>query len=209
MIHTVTIDVTTHCNRRCENCCAGIGINRALEHHDWAYFERAAKFLYGIDRVNMTGGEPTAHPYFDQLASKFRKMFGCNKLTLSTNGYQAKRYWMIIAEAFDWVDFSDYGDNGHALKWLKETGLHVNVYPAGTNGVHFISRARRGTGKACFRACSESGTVAYANGQVYGCCVAPGITGAQGLQYSNDITQISHVVADQLPLPCGECFFAN
>ena len=82
------MDITTRCNRRCVDCCAGIGINRVLQHHSWSYFQRAAKHFYGIDRVNLTGGEPTAHPQFEEYVPGFKALFGCRLLTLSTNGYK-------------------------------------------------------------------------------------------------------------------------
>lgn len=67
MIHTVNLDMTTHCNKRCPDCCAGVGINRELRHHPWEYFEQAATWIYGMKRVNLTGGEPTAHPQFAEF----------------------------------------------------------------------------------------------------------------------------------------------
>ncbi len=202
MIHTATIDLTTHCNRRCPNCCAGTGINRVLEHHDWAYFERAAKVLYGIERVNLTGGEPTAHPQFAEFVPRFRELFGCKKLTMSTNGYRVAEHMQLIIRTFDWIDFSLYGDNHYALSLLQIHGMTVNVYDGGLLGINHTPRVTRGTG-SCFRACATSGTVAYADGKLYGCCVAPGITGAptvSRLYWRETI--------EQAPLPCADCWFA-
>ena len=204
MIHTVTIDLTTHCNRRCPECCAGIGINRALEHHDWAYFERAAKVLYGIERVNLTGGEPTAHPQFADFVPRFRELFGCEKLTMSTNGYRVLEHIALIARDFDAVDYSDYGDNHAALRLLRDSAMPVRIYAAGLLGVNFQQRSTRGAG-SCFRACAESGTVAYADGKLYGCCVAPGISGAVGI----DPVANWRDVIEAAPLPCSDCWFAT
>ena len=41
--------VTTHCNRRCPDCCYQIPTHATLaaEHYDWDYFARAATFLGG------------------------------------------------------------------------------------------------------------------------------------------------------------------
>ncbi len=205
MIHTVTIEMTTHCNRRCPDCCAGVGINRVLQHHDWAYFERAAKVLYGIERVNLTGGEPTAHPQFAEFVPRFRKLFGCEKLTMSTNGYRVMEHIDVIVQHFDSLDFSDYGDNTRLLHYLQFLGMTVRVYVAGLLGINFTPRATRGTG-SCFRACAESGTVAYADGKLYGCCVAPGISGAFGWEQPGADWRESIEAA---PLPCADCWFAT
>lgn len=204
MIHTLTIDVTTHCNRRCENCCAGVGINRILQHHPYEYFERAAKLFYGIERVNMTGGEPTMHPRFEFLADNFKSLFGCRTLTLSTNGYRLSFVAEAIRENFDQVDFSDYGDNHDALNFLTRLVRKVNVFPAGEHAEKFTPRSKRGTG-SCFRRCAESGTVAYADGKVFGCCVAPGIDTASGVELKGDWRE----TIESAPLPCDRCMFAG
>jgi Radical SAM superfamily/4Fe-4S single cluster domain len=232
MIDTVTIDLTTHCNRRCPDCCAGIGINRVLQHHDWPYFERAARMLYGIERVNLTGGEPTAHPQFAEFVPRFRELFGCNKLTMSTNGYRVVEHISLILSAFDAIDFSDYDDNPLPLRMLRYSGIPLRVYQAGLQGINFTPRATRGTG-SCFRACAESGTVAYADGKLYGCCVAPGVAGAVGIKprlcedcngYGTKGGEVGNpkcdtcrgsgkvdwrAIIEQAPLPCADCWFAT
>lgn len=204
MIHTVTIDLTTHCNRRCLDCCAGIGINRKLEHHPWSYFEQAAKVFYGIEWLNLTGGEPTSHPDFDPFVGRFRKLFGCRKLSMSTNGYRVREHIDLITSELDSVDFSDYGDNREALLLLRQRDIPVRVYDAGLLGINFTPRTKRGTG-SCFRACAESGTVAYADGKLHGCCVAPGISSAIAIEPAANWRE----TIEQAPLPCSQCWFAT
>src|SRR6185369_14844381 len=92
-IKNVSLDITTVCNRACPECCCAINMGkREAFHHDYAYFERAAKFLYGIERLHWTGGEPLTHPQFDEFAGKFRALFGCKTMTLQTNGFGAERH---------------------------------------------------------------------------------------------------------------------
>lgn len=85
-ITCVQLDITTHCDRRCPDCCCGIGINRKLQHHPWEYFERVAPYLREIDRVDLFGGEPTVHPKFRQFVPRFKELFGCRLLTMTTDG---------------------------------------------------------------------------------------------------------------------------
>ena len=204
MIHTVNLDLTTHCNRRCPECCAGVGINRTLQHHDWPYFERAANFLHGVERINLTGGEPTAHPQFEEFVPHFRELFGCKLLTMSTNGYRVVRYIATIARNIDYVHLSDYGDGAAALEALEAVGVKTWIFDAGKDSLNFIKRDQRGS-QSCFRDCQKSGTVAYADGKLYGCCVAPGIETAQGhAPAANWRTWV-----ETLPLPCGDCLFAE
>jgi len=63
---------------------------RKAEHYPWEYFAALAPYIYGIDRVDITGGEPTSHPQFGEFVPKFRELFGCKRLTLETNGFKAR-----------------------------------------------------------------------------------------------------------------------
>lgn len=204
MIHTVNLDMTTHCDRRCPDCCAGIGINRTLQHHPWEYFVEASRVLYGIDRVNLTGGEPTAHPRFGQFVSHFRDLFGCTLLTLSTNGYRVREYVCLIETEFDYVHYSTYGDNLGPLQLLRDAGIKVSVFDGGEQASNFVKLDKRGTGD-CFRASRRSGTIAYADGMLFGCCVAPGIDQGAGTRPHMDWREW----IERAPLPCDQCLFSE
>ncbi len=201
-ITCVSVDLTTHCDRRCPDCCCGIGINRILQHHPWEYFERLATVIYGIERVNLTGGEPTLHPHFAEFVPRFKALFGCQRLTLSTDGFRVDRYRQLIDQCFDEVHFSDYETRPTALVALRGASPLLSVYDAGADAVNFTPRSRRGNGLPCVRGFSE--TVAYADGKFFGCCVGPGIDGAEGLEPSTDWRQ--RIVTE--PLPCGDCWFS-
>lgn len=97
-LHTVSIEITTHCDLRCPDCCAGVGMHRVLQHHPWAYFERAAVYLRGVDRVHISGGEPTLHPQFAEFLPKFRELFSCRILTMVSNGFRAEQYAPLLAQ---------------------------------------------------------------------------------------------------------------
>ncbi len=176
-----------------------------LQHHDWAYFERASKLINGVDRINLTGGEPTAHPLFSNFVPRFKDLFNCRRLTLSTNGYRVRELQWVIKNHIDQVDFSDYEDNREALAILQSMRIPLNVYPGGFEGGNFVDREWRGTGKGCFRACAQSGTVAYADGKLYGCCVAPGVSEAIGIEPAVNWRD----VIPSLPLPCNDCWFSE
>lgn len=199
MICYVNLEITTHCDQRCPNCCSGIGINRKLQHHPWEYFERAAPFLRGIPRVNITGGEPTSHPQFAEFLPKFKDLFCCERLTMNTDGFRVKKYEAIIRQHVDCVDFSDYH--------LPNRGFDlplVNIFDAGYEASNFIPRTQRQNGLPCFRSSRrEHGGIAYADGRIWGCCVAPGIDTALSIEPTADWR-------DRLPMPpCGDCWFAE
>ncbi len=196
----ILLEMTTHCDQRCPNCCTGIGINRILQHHPWEYFEQAAKFLYGLDRVHLTGGEPTFHPQFAEFVPRFKKLFGARRLTLGTDGYGVERYSDVIAKHIDEVHYSDYHIRPAVLPLLTQIGMSISTYDGGRGAVNHVSRDRRGSGQPCGRAHWDC--VQYADGKLYPCSVASGITGSQGIVPTVNWRQEVRMVA----LPCVDCF---
>ena len=201
-IQSVNLDFTTHCDRRCENCACGIGINRVLQHHPWEYFERAAKALYGIPRVNLVGGEPTFHPRFGDYVPKLKKLFGASQLTMTTNGWGMLRHWDAIRENFDAVEFSDYHVRPDVLAFLQvQNQVPLSVYNAGLEGSNHTPRSRCGSGSPCTRL-PMGKAITYADGKIWGCCIAPGIEGAVGIE--PDLGWEEYVP----PAPCKDCWFS-
>lgn len=195
-ISCVAIDLTTHCDRRCPDCCCGIGINRKLQHHPWEYFEHAAQFIHGIERLHVTGGEPTIHPQFAEFVPRLRDLFGCKTLTMQTDCFRTERYADTLAH-FDHIYVSEYDERNRPAAALVQLN-HPSTKWAG----EFTPRSQRGSGKPCARGFSE--TVAYADGKLYGCCVAPGVDGAVGMEPTKDWK--ARIVNE--PLPCEQCWFS-
>ncbi len=195
-ITCVAIEMTTHCDRRCPDCCANIG-QRPTVHHDWSYFERAAESFYGADRVHITGGEPTVHPKFAEFVPKFRELFGCRLLTLQTDAFRTERYVDVLSH-FDKIYASRYDERNTKAVDVLVASHDTSVFEGA-----FTPRARRGSGAGCFRGLSD--TVAFADGRLFGCCVGPGIPGAPSIEPSKDWA----VRAESIPLPCGDCWFSE
>ena len=103
---------------------------------------------------------------------------------------------------FDEVHFSDYQTRPEAVVSLRAMPLKLSVYPAGQDARNFESRARRGSGKPCFR--GESDTVAYADGKFFPCCVSPGLDHTQGLEPCEGWQEKVQL----LDMGCAECFFS-
>jgi len=195
MIDLVSVDLTTACNRDCPECCCDIP-RRESVHHPWEYFERLAPYIYGVNRVHVVGGEPTAHPQFGEFIPRFRELFGCQELTIYTNGFRVRENPTAM-RCFDTVYASRYEDNGPEIEWL------VNAFGAQISNGEHVSRSRRGDGGPCHRGLRDAAT--YADGRMFPCCVGPGIPGAESIELSDDWrTKLSGV-----PLPCGECWFSE
>ncbi len=179
---------------------------RKHEHHPWEYFEQAAKWLYGIDSVVCIGGEPTSHPKFGEFAPKFRALFGCRELILWTNGFKAQEHAEAL-KCFDAVYATLYDDR--TAPWLNPKKHNTEAfnfikinYPNLTNEEPHVPRSHRGSGDICER--GIHGPIAYADGKIYGCCVAVGLKEGIGVVPSDNWKQ--EVLATQLP--CQECCFS-
>ena len=210
-IKNVNLDITTFCDRACPNCCAATNgkLFRPQVHHDWAYFERAAKVLYGIERVLLCGGEPTFHPQFAEFVPKFKELFGCKTLAMVTDGWAVVKYWKLIREHIDHIDYTDYHNRPALTLDCRDLPQYVNIFDAGPRMENFTPRSRVGGGNPCERAWWRSGTIAYADGKVYGCCVAPGIEGAEGWDVSNAVDMLWNISETLPQVPCGTCFFSE
>jgi hypothetical protein len=205
-ITNINLSLTTFCNMKCPDCCCNITYmrNKDKRFFDGDYLINAARFFYGMDRIHITGGEPTIHPKFQEYAPLLKDLFGCRRLTLETNGWGFMRFPDVF-KCFDEIYVSHYTketfasspDNTEAISFIKNYLPDTTKLIVGE--VVHTPRDRRGEGK-CDRGYSE--TVAYSNGKIYGCCVAPGLDVDTGIK-------ITENWRNELPEPpCNKCFFA-
>ncbi len=170
---------------------------RPAVHHPWSYFEKLAPFIYGIERVDLFGGEPTCHPLFRAIVVEARKLFGCTTLTMTTNGFKVVEYGDIL-HYFDFIQATPYDDkNAFAMSYLEDHHKDVRFFP-GT----FLPRNNPGGGLPCHRAFSE--VVSYADGKFWPCCPGSGIPHATGIEPCEDWRE----KIQTWPMPCETCFMS-
>lgn len=224
-ITNINLTLTTFCSMKCPDCCCNITAmkNSDKRFFSFEYFENAAKYFYGIERIHLTGGEPTMHPDFVKFAQSFKELFGCKRLTIETNGFFIKHREheiYVLAHYFDEVYFSHYKkdmypgceDNLYLINKLRMYKEMDNFVCNGNGAklcdiivgeIDHISREKRGT-KMCHRGYSE--TLGYSNGKLYPCCVASGIP-------ENDVgillTENWREEILNIHAPCEICFFAE
>ncbi len=210
-ITNINFTLTTFCSMQCPDCCCNITAMKNAEKRffNWEYLENAARYFYGMERIHLTGGEPTLHPKFIEWAPLFKELFGCEKLTIETNGFAFKRApWAFMH--FDEIYCSHYTagsfegspDNTEEIEYLR-TYLGENSARMIVGEIKHLSRDIRGK-NMCSRGWSE--TVGYSNGKVYPCCVASGIPARDvgiplTVNWRKEILDVAH--------PCDICFFAT
>lgn len=204
----VNLELTTACNLSCPDCSAATNNSgkRPVHHHPWGYFVEAARWLRGIRSLVVIGGEPTVHPQFADLVTRFRDLFQCQELILWTNGARVAKYANVISATFDAVYGSLYDErtapwnpkpNTKAIDFIK-----IAFPNTATMEEPHVPMSRRGSGAICER--GIHGPITYADGKIYGCCVAMGLPDGIGVtpseNWRNEVLQT--------PLPCGDCCFS-
>lgn len=199
---------------QCPDCCIGVPWKpkHEKEFHSWEYFEHAAKFLRGIERVNCTGGEPSVHNRFQEFIPKLKALFGAQQLTIETNGFGFTRFPETYRH-FDGIYCSHYTarsfegcpDNTDKIAFIRKyfednPGDRRPEFTVGE--IDFVPRSHAGK-NPCHRA--FGGTVAYADGRLYPCCVGPGLPTKHGIP----LTENWRTEIVQAFMPCNGCFFAE
>jgi hypothetical protein len=197
---TMVFVATTLCNRKCPDCCCRIPTHDCMpgEHYDWAYFERAAAALRGIDLLIVSGGEPTIHPEFPRISREFRALFDCQTMRLVSNGAKIVEHAECLS-AWNQICITAFGDrqSGEAITWVNENlPGRLQVYP-----YNHIPMSRIGGGGAC---CRYDQTT-YANGRLFSCCGAWGIPDAPSIALTSDWRER----IDAVPRPCDRCIFSQ
>ena len=209
-IDTVNYFITNQCNLSCVDCAHNNpermkdkSLNKFI---NFDYIYESAKYFKGM-RIKLTGGEPTFHPLFNEIASKFREIFNPSSLDMDTNGYKCLDNIESL-KYFDKVLFSHYiqgeyfnhnEDNTHILKELKKrTDISLIVFDINT----FESRINNNH-NPCYRG-TELGTVSYIDGLIYPCCIGVGNKRAVGMKPILDWK--SKIL--EVPLDCTNYLFA-
>jgi hypothetical protein len=209
IIDTINFVLTTHCNMSCPDCCVGLAsmekVNRRF--FDLDYIENAAKYFKGMRKINITGGEPTIHPLFNELAPKLKSIFECEVLSLQTNGTMIskklealKHFDIIYITKYDANTFVGSPDNAEQIQVaLDNLGSRINpIHPL----VHTTMETKKGN-NPCFRLDIE--TVEFNDGRIYPCCCGSGLETKINLPLSYDWQDKIRAL---IP-PCHECVFGQ
>ena len=85
----MTLRITSTCDQYCSHCMQNSGPKRK-EVMSLDTFKKSIDFIFetNTDTINISGGEPTLHPYLlDMLDYTLKKEVNCGRLiTLITNG---------------------------------------------------------------------------------------------------------------------------
>ena len=91
VINRLALPITRACNRTCPECPArereGIyGSGPRKPHMPTSELLWVGKTIGPIEKIEVTGGEPSLHPDFKWISESLHHIFKCNDIMLLTNG---------------------------------------------------------------------------------------------------------------------------
>lgn len=170
-IHTISLQLTTFCNRKCPYCCCAIPSLNKKEHFDIPYFEKLIPYFKSMN-LTITGGEPTIHPSFHDVTLYIKEKFSPPKYVLVTNGYGFNKLPMEYFLKFNKIIITEYDNPSNSVE-IKDFKVRVprTIQLEIWDKVK-IPHIKKAKGiKPCPKRVSISGVAAYENGLLYPCCV--------------------------------------
>lgn len=220
-IISINFCLTSRCNRRCPDCCVGVGLSvhgSKQEGRDqtWEEIERAGKLIGKIWRITISGGEASFHEQFAEFAPRLRSAFDCETMWIETNAYGFRRTPEAFLH-FDRIIVTRYGPEARAYgeretggpndadirfmeSFLADRGLRERLI---SGDFSHWPRKYRGPANSCDR--GGGGAIAYWDGLIYPCCTAQGMKGAVGIP----LTENWREEIMQVEMPCANCAFAR
>ncbi len=98
----IRLSVTDTCNFRCQYCLPnGYKKTHAQEFLSVAEISRLVRAFagLGVEKIRLTGGEPTLRSDLAEIASEISKIEGIKKIALTTNGFNLKRTARIFFDS--------------------------------------------------------------------------------------------------------------
>ena len=208
--------LTTRCNMKCPECLFDIPNRENPRDLTIEEIAQAAEHLYGIECLHLTGGEPTLHRDFAELAGVAKDMFGCRALVLSTNGWGAGRVPTAAFRHFDAIYATQYapgfypGFKGNKVQidLIEQacTGGDTKLVRGTLGAENHVPRSTRPTGQPCHRAGIAS--VLVHAGRVYPCCASgamwPETEDTEGVPLDANWRRAIF----EVEMPCDRCFLS-
>ncbi len=131
-LHYLRVSVTDACNLRCVYCMPeGIAFrspDALLQDDEIVFLVRVAASL-GVDKVRLTGGEPTLRPGVVELARQIKAIPGIRRLAMTTNGIRLAELARPLAEAgVEQVNISVDSLDGDKFRRITRRGNLEDVW---------------------------------------------------------------------------------
>lgn len=221
-VKSVAIPITRVCNRRCPECGTRDTLtwyNKSITKKEMELEE--IKFVGDtigkVDKIEITGGEPTLHSKFEELSLNLKSYFQCDDIWLITAGFLFKRdpSKLKLLLNFNNVYVTHYTDdfvgNHGGSNNTEEVAIISNFLQSNpTTKFHLVTMDAHiehlppYKGNPCHLA--YNGCISYYEGKLYGCCSAAGqLDKGIGLPLTPNWREHT----DEMELPCKNCFIST
>ena len=212
-IKRLALPITRRCNRSCPECPAKADSETPMWELEWV-----GEMLGPIDKIEVTGGEPSLHPDFVEISENLHNWFDCQDIMLLTNGYLAEDEKNLpVLLNYDRVYVSHYTEqfaDRYGTPTNTEVHDKIRDYLKDYPDIKFWSQTMdyhipigqppyRGT---CTMGYVVSDMIGYSQGRLYGCCVSIWLDDhGKGIPLTKDWR--GHL--EDIWLPCDKCFISG
>lgn len=212
-VDRLALPITRACNRDCPECPAHEkgGAHVPVEELKWV-----GETIGPIDKIEVTGGEPSIHPDFAEISENIHKWFDCKDIMLLTNGgIFSKDDNLHLLLKWDRVYITHYTDAfvaTHGTTTNHDVHAKVCAFMGGHPEIPFWSQQMDchvplkpplPWANGCRFGYDVNDMVSYYMGQIYGCCTSWQLEDrGRGIVLTRDWRD--HI--GEIVLPCGKCF---
>jgi glycosyltransferase involved in cell wall biosynthesis len=221
VINRIALPITRACNRDCPECSArkaDPNWDKANPHITIDELKWAGRTLGPIEKIEVTGGEPSLHPDFEEISKNIHDWFECKDIMLLTNAvsFYNKPDKCELLLNYDRVYISWY-TNEFAIKyktdantaevnflegWLKQRGRNVWVQRMDAH-VPIGHPPYTGT---CMFGYDKGDSIGYGDKRLYGCCTSYWLPDKGK---SIPLTEDWREHLGEIGLPCHACFLTG
>lgn len=139
-LNSLNLGITTLCTMKCPNCSISVpkhALEGTAKDATLSELFGTGLVMQGLRRVHITGGEPTRHTFFRELAANIQSWFGCKYLTIETNGFGYMKHRDYFNSLFDLVFITHYQKDA--------------IYPGSPDNTEIIEQAQKDLGVKLIR----------------------------------------------------------
>ena len=216
IINRLALPITRACNRKCPECPA---VEKGGKHIPIEELARIGKLIGPIQKIEITGGEPSIHPEFESISKVIHSLFDCKDIMLLTNGWffgDPKNLLLLLN--YDRIYITHYTDrfartydekSNTAL--VNEVGDYLRDHPSIHSWVqemdsHVSLNRSVPDANGCIFNYDKGNMISYYDGKLYGCCTAWQLDyKGKGIPLTEDWRE--HL--NEIELPCNKCFLGK
>lgn len=208
----VSLEITHFCNKNCDLCSHRISGSN-YQFLTETQYTLIVKNLQGfsISQIELTGGEPLTHPYFNRLVINLKKDFPSARLVLFTNGKKLLELSKEERERFSRIYIPWYqGFNDLEIdRVVKEKNIFIKNRPMFSDPFIDPQLSAKAAIKV-YKNCSMK-FFRFVGTKIYSCCLAEGIertydSGCVHVEVQPDfIRELKNIPTYRA---CMHCFYA-